>query len=538
MIKLSGPKALSSYTLRSIFRSVLILSAFILISFGAGLTTSAATLVVPAGGNLQDTLNAANPGDTIILEAGASFTGPFTLPFKPGSNTDADFITIQSSALSLLPSSSQRVSPSHSPLMPKLLSPGNDLPALLTAPFAHHYRLIGIEIAPRNASALVRDLVLLGDGSSAQNSLAMIPHHLVLDRCYIHAFPTQDSIRGVALNSASTDILNCYIAEIHHKSYDSQAVWGWNGPGPFKIINNYLEASGENAGFGGSDPAVRDLIPSDIEIRHNTLSKPLTWRGVWAVKNLFEIKSAQRVTIEGNVFENCWADAQNGFAILLTVRNQSGAAPWSTIRDVAIRHNIIRHAGSGFNLLGQDSSGVSYESVRMRNVRIENNLLTDIDGGKWGGSGIFLQITNTEGVVVDHNTVVHSGSAVMAYVTVNNLGPSVGFEMTNNIMQHNEYGIFGQGQGMGKSAVNWFFPRAVIRRNVIVGADASRYPPDNFYPHGLGELKFVDWKGGDYRLSPSSRYKRRGTDGKDVGCDMDALEAALAPSTALPGRLK
>jgi hypothetical protein len=423
--------------------------------------------------------------------------------------------------------------------MPKLLSRGNGLPALLTAPFSHHYRLLGLEISPRDASALLRDIVLLGDGSAAQNSLAMIPHHLILDRCYIHAFPTQETIRAVALNSAHTEIVNCYISEIHHKSNDSQAIWGWNGPGPFRIINNYLEASGENAGFGGSDPPIAGLIPSDIEIRQNTFSKPIGWRGVWAVMNLFEIKSGQRVIIEGNLFENSWASVQSGFAIVLTVRNQTGGAPWSTIRDITFRNNVVRHAGSGVNLLGHDSMDAAYRSVEMENVRVENNLFEDIDGGKWGGSGIFVQVTTTTGVRIDHNTVVHSGSALSAYETVNNAGPSSGFVMTNNIVQHNDYGITGQGQGIGTRAINWFFPKAVIRRNVITGADASRYPPDNFYPFGLGEIKFVDWKRGNYRLAATSRYKGRGTDGRDVGCDIDALEAALAPSAlSSHGKLK
>jgi hypothetical protein len=504
----------------------------------AATTRSSNTIKVAPGGDFQKALNTARPGDTIILEAGASYTGPFTLPFKPGgTNTDSDYITIQSSALSQLPTSSERVSPSHASLMPKLLSPGNNQPALLTAAYAHHYRLIGLEISPRDASALLRDIVLLGDGSANQNSLAMIPHHLTLDRCYIHAFPTQETIRAVALNSASTEIINCYISEIHHKSNDSQGIWGWNGPGPFKIINNYLEASGENAGFGGSDPPIANLIPSDIEIRRNTFSKPVAWRGVWAVQNLFEIKSGQRVVIEGNLFENCWVSVQAGFAIVLTVRNQTGGAAWSTIRDIEFKNNIVRHSGSGVNLLGHDSADASYASVEMSNVRISNNLFEDIDGGKWGGSGIFVQVTTTSGVVIDHNTVMHSGSAVSAYFTVNNVGPSSGFVMTNNIMEHNDYGITGQGEGIGMSAIKWFFPRGVFKRNVIAGADASRYPPDNFYPFGLGELKFVDWKRGDYRLAATSRYKGRGTDGKDIGCDIEALEAALGASLSSHGKL-
>src|SRR5262249_5091257 len=147
--------------------------------------------------------------------------------------------------------------------------------------------------------------------------------------------------RGVALNSASTAITDCYISDIHELGADSQAVCGWNGPGPFKIANNYLEAAGENLMFGGADPHVPGLIPSDIEVRGNHLRKPLSWwpgdasygGRAWTVKNLLELKNAQRVVIEGNLLENCWADAQVGYALLLKSVNQEGGAPWSVTQD-------------------------------------------------------------------------------------------------------------------------------------------------------------------------------------------------------------
>src|SRR5206468_132741 len=120
---------------------------------------------------------------------------------------------------------------------------------------------------------------------------------------------------------------------------DSQAIMGWNGPGPFKIVNNHLEGAGENVMFGGADPPIHSLVPSDIEIRQNHFFKPLSWREgdptyagtPWTIKNLFELKNARRVLVEGNVFENIWRAAQDGFALQLTVRNQYGGAPWSTI---------------------------------------------------------------------------------------------------------------------------------------------------------------------------------------------------------------
>ena len=55
---------------------------------------SGRTLAVGAGGNFQAALNAAQPGDVITLEAGATFVGPFVLPDKPGSG----WIIIRTSA--------------------------------------------------------------------------------------------------------------------------------------------------------------------------------------------------------------------------------------------------------------------------------------------------------------------------------------------------------------------------------------------------------------------------------------------------------
>ncbi len=39
---------------------------------------------VPAGGALQQAIDAAQPGDTITLEPGALYTGNFVLPNKTG----------------------------------------------------------------------------------------------------------------------------------------------------------------------------------------------------------------------------------------------------------------------------------------------------------------------------------------------------------------------------------------------------------------------------------------------------------------------
>src|SRR5690606_3473335 len=119
------------------------------------------------------------------------------------------------------------------------------------------------------------DIVSLGDGSSAQDTLEEVPHHLILDRVYIHGDPLHGQKRGVQLNSAATTIVNSYIADIKAVGQDTQAIAGWNGPGPYRIENNYLEAASIVLLFGGDDPRIPGLVPSDIIVRGNTLTRPV-----------------------------------------------------------------------------------------------------------------------------------------------------------------------------------------------------------------------------------------------------------------------
>jgi hypothetical protein len=238
----------------------------------APIPARAGTLHVRAGDDLQAALNAAQPGDTILLEPGATFRGNFVLPVKPGSQV----ITVRSGADdALLPGDGQRIAPAHAPLLPKLESP-NTSPALRTAAGAHHWRLLFLEFPATHLG--YNDIIRLGDGSSAQTQLSQVPYAIELDRVYVHGHPLYGQKRGIALNGRDITIRNSFVADIKHAGADAQAIAGWNGPGPFTIENNYLEASGENVLFGGADPAIPDLVTADIVVRRNYLSRPMSWR--------------------------------------------------------------------------------------------------------------------------------------------------------------------------------------------------------------------------------------------------------------------
>src|SRR5438094_7372168 len=328
------------------------------------------TIGVSSGGDLQAALNAAQPGDVITLQAGATFTGPFTLPNKAGTG----WITVRTSAPdSSLPAPGTRVNPSYAAVMPKIVAGSNVGPAIQAASGAHHFRFIGIEAKPLPGAKTFRIIEL---GTGGETSTATLPHDIIIDRCYIHGNPGEPEIRGVAFNGSRLAVIDSYLSEFKDCCQDTQAIMGWNGPGPFKIVNNYLEAAGEHVMFGGADPSIVNLVPADIEIRHNYFFKPTSWRGVWAaVKNLFELKNARRVLIEGNIFENNWLAAQAGWAVQFTVRNQDGTAPWSTIEDVTFQKNIVRHSGSGLNILAADDPN---PSQTMKRVIVRDTAFADI----------------------------------------------------------------------------------------------------------------------------------------------------------------
>jgi hypothetical protein len=399
--------------------------------------------------------------------------------------------------------------------MPKIVAPGGGRPALETADGAHHFRFVGIEFKPRDAQSFTYNLINLG--SEGAHSASRLPHHLVFERCYIHT--EGPSRRGIALNSGETEIRDSYIAGFREQGADSQAICGWNGSGPFRITNNYLEAAGENILFGGADPSIPNLVPSDLEIRGNYITKPLNWRGgPWVVKNLVELKNARRVVIDGNLIENLWSAAQNGTAILFTPRNQDGNAPWTVVGEVQFQNNVVRHAANAINILATDNLKPSQPT---HSIHIVNNLFYDIDSSSWsnGGGGTLLMLNGAgaSDIGLTHNTAVHDGRAIDFQD-----GSSVrDLKVSNNIFHAQVIGsgIAGTDALQRFAGASWQFVRNVVVMSEQADYWQQHYPSNNAFPKDYAGVGFMDPSAEDFRLLENSPYKRKAADGKDIGCD-------------------
>jgi hypothetical protein len=541
--------------------------------------TSGTSSTVSSAASLQAALDNAKCGDTIQLQAGATFTGTFTLPAKSCDATH--WIIVRTSADdSVLPAEGNRLTPCYAgvsslPSRPafncastknvlaKLVMAGTGNGPIAFASGASHYRLIGLEVTRVEGTGTVTALASVVNGGTANN--------LIFDRVWMHGTAQDETTRGVWLEGATyVSIVDSFFTDFHCISStgsctDSQAIAGGLGSnpgGPYKIAGNFLEASGENILFGGG---AATLTPADIEISHNHMFKPLTWMkgqagyvggkngNPFIVKNLIEVKNAQRVLLDSNRLEDSWGGfSQVGFAIVLTPKNQSGSngsnlCPVCQVTDVTIRYNSISHVGAGLQIANalSDNGGTALDGQR---YSIHDIVIDDIDGVKYNGPSEFAQISVNAGapllqnVTINHITAFPTTELFMIGDQVAISARMKNFVFTNSIVNAGTYPIWSTGNGGATNCaysdvpVNTLaacFNNFTFVANAILAPPGSvgQWPLKNFFPASASTVQFVNYNGGiggDYRLQSSSPYKAKGTDGKDLGADLDAVNTAIA----------
>jgi len=505
-------------------------------------------ITVGAGQSFQTALNQVRRGDIIQLAAGATFVGPFELPDK-GAGTD--WVYIVSSALGNLPGPGNRLNPNlggscgaegslpcgvtpNASLsdMPTILS-GGGIPArwIATAHGADRYRFIGIEFRSAPGEQVTAGVRLHETyWGTPHSTLSEKTSDIILDRCLMRGNRTAPYAgRAVIINGDRHAVINSYLSDWVDDDSDTQAVLMHGYASVFAVINNYLEATGENVYTDNAETIGGVVyIPSDGEIRGNFMRKLVEWnsRGWNNTKNLFEMKSGQRILFEGNVLDTNYHQAQET-AINIKIGDEDGR---KTVHNVTVRKNIIRNAANGIKMCASQCNSAANTNIAT-GLAVYNNIFENVstafgDGGDGNG---FHHIITGPGVWVDHNTFLTTREGIQAVLRGVGVSNGQTLLITNNIVRYLENALTG-------SEVTAVSSAAVYTNNLIVGGTCSNYPVGNRCPANYAGVGFVNYAGGiggDYTLAPTSPYKGVGSDPLGVGTtDPGANVAAVNAATA------
>ena len=105
----------------------------------------------------------------------------------------------------------------------------------------------------------------------------------------------------------------------------------------------------------------------------------------------------------------------------------------------------------------------------------------------------------------------------------------------SNVLHHGNAGVKGDGTTEGTISLNTFASGALYTNNAMVsGGTASIYPTNNWFPGTLADVGFLNAAGGDYRLSSTSSYANKGYDGRNIGADVNQVDAATRNAVVAP----
>jgi Bacterial Ig domain/Putative peptidoglycan binding domain/Abnormal spindle-like microcephaly-assoc'd, ASPM-SPD-2-Hydin len=542
---------------------------------------------------IQTIVNNLQCGQTLQFQAGASYdVSNLTFPAKNCSSND--WITVETSDYNQLPPEGTRISPCWAgvaslPGRPAYACPANgpeDVMAQLTldpdtniSVPGDHYRFIGLEVTRTpGLTGVVYEIFEDEYGSN-----------IIFDRDWIHGDATHETQHAIQNDDANhIALIDSYVNDMHCIANgacgDSQDFSGGNDKnvgdtGVFKIVDNFLEASGENIIFGGEGSVD---TPADIEVRSNYFFKPQTWNPSstsyfgteFIVKNLFELKNAQRVLLEGNVMQNSWGGfTQVGPAIVFTPKNQVSATgtylcPLCQVKNITVRYNDVSNVGQPLQISTGENGATAPNSFATagNSYSIHDDIFDgisyptcfgcasyqdEISEGGWATStppstDILHDVDiNHITEVTDLLSTTKGGFLELGALNTSTF-PQLPYNITinNSIFYAGYWGPWSIGGGTTDCAwaensplakfnacwASYSFAGNVLAGGLTIGQTPT-WPSGNFFPTSQASIGFTNLDGGvggDYTLAPGSAYKGAATDGTDPGANIALVDSYTA----------
>ncbi len=260
--------------------------AFVDVSYfpaAAGTTRTATSCA-----NIQTQINAAVGGDKVVIPVSlGTCTDSTRLNFP--NHTGSGYVVVTTDQYSALPSPGGRVNLSHLSLMPIIAADpaavnGNvfEFPSSGAATPSNYWWIAGIAVQgltsgnQTNTPSYVQAGNIAGNGGT-QTTTAGMPHHIILDRCLFLGDPRTNLTNGLLMECANCAVVGSYMDDVHGVGLESHGWLTTSGTGPILIQSNEIHALSNTFFFGGNDPSIVGLVPSDVVIRGNWFMDRPQW---------------------------------------------------------------------------------------------------------------------------------------------------------------------------------------------------------------------------------------------------------------------
>lgn len=549
---------------------------------GSTLSVTSCGTSPTTAGTLPYALATAVSGDEIqiLSTLDCTYAATLTLP-----KTTTGWVIITTSAFASLPAAGTRIDPtaSYVTAMPRLTMTTGAGRLFTPANAARGYRFIGLELRFSPGVDTTASFGILSGSPAGTTSDSNATNEIYVDRCWIHCDPWQSCSRGIVQTGGRNfAVIDSYIhdSKTTNGQQDGGAIVGSNMDwGPFLVRNNFLSAGAEVVQWAGNPTTTQvSAMPYDITVKSNHIQTPLHWwpnfatqyyGARWLPKNLFEVKCASRVDIDGNVFEyKLNANTSQRFAIVIKRNNQNTANTACETDDISFRNNVVRRADGGFTWTGPyelDNNDVSPGTIRSRRVAVTNNLFDDVQAvtydnltgsqnraifytAKPSGTGYATWYNPVE-FTIAHNTAINSstgqcmssfsstvGDGFSTDINGRNANLTTLFILKDNFLCNGI--IHAGGVSTGNGLLDWFADAGntfVNKNNFLGGVTCAS--SNHWYDVGLQTqncaganakffnavdaafytANFTNQPGGDFRLLVGSGLHNAASDGTDVG---------------------
>jgi len=396
---------------------------------------------------LQTALDAAQPGDIVLLQENFEYVGDFELRAKTcPANDSSCIITVRTGvssigvelALSNFPAADIRITPTYANNLAKLRASTNNSPALRTdLPSTVDLRWWLIKWLQFNSNSYggSSHIHLGADDNTDQATISISPNQITIDQVYFKADSKVGQHRGVSINARNVTVRNSYFQDFKAMS-EGQTIWVNSTPGPVTITNNYMDGGSETFLTGGSSGCCR---PTTTVVSNATTTSAVfsgvvelsvgqgMTLNVASVEQYGEVVSIGSSTCTGSANVNCvvWTPA------LTAAPDIPGDVDWGVLlKDLSFTKNYVTKNLSYRNPIIGTPVGVS---------------ATPLNTGSLGIGTYFYRVVARHSVGTGNT----GRSTASAEVSATTTGIGIGSVQIswNAVVDAEEYYIYGRNAG-------------------------------------------------------------------------------------------